>query len=203
MKNPKWICSKCRQPFTRKWNANRHCNNKHSGRIENIISFTDYIIKRRDSIPLNSFYEDNSLSLNTNKNLLFDKPLSINNSQFDTFIDPIDDAIEHELSSYELLDELAPKYEEIQRILDFVPEADRREYLGTALYTAILSNNPPESMNKLLKDLQKTKTRAMMLNDLTASHGMGKIFTKELLKLKLKQKKYYHQFDNANRRMLY
>ena len=58
-------------------------------------------------------------------------------------------------------------------------------------------------MHKLLKDLQKTKTRAMMLNDLTTSHGMGKIFTKELLKLKLKQKQYYHQFDNENRRMLY
>ena len=42
MKTPRYICSKCRQPFTRRWNANRHSNNKHYGGIENIISFTEY-----------------------------------------------------------------------------------------------------------------------------------------------------------------
>ena len=32
------ICSKCRQRFTRRWNANRHCNNKHSYALKNVIS---------------------------------------------------------------------------------------------------------------------------------------------------------------------
>ena len=47
MKTPRYICSKCRQPFTRRWNANRHCNNKHYGGIENVISFTDYIMNQK------------------------------------------------------------------------------------------------------------------------------------------------------------
>ena len=51
---------------------------------------------RTDSIPLNSFYKDNILSLNTNKNIIFDKPISVNNSPFNTLIDPLNDAIEHE-----------------------------------------------------------------------------------------------------------
>ena len=60
MKTPKCICSKYRQPLTRKCNAYRHCNNKHSGRIENIFSFTEYIVNRTDSsIPLSYSYEDN------------------------------------------------------------------------------------------------------------------------------------------------
>ena len=52
MKTPRYICSKCREPFTRRWNANRRCNNKHYGGIENIISFTEYIMNQKDSIPL-------------------------------------------------------------------------------------------------------------------------------------------------------
>ena len=62
MKTPKWICATCKQPFTRRWNANRHCSNKHSGFFENIISFTDYIIYNRQdsSIQLNNFDKDNN-----------------------------------------------------------------------------------------------------------------------------------------------
>lgn len=52
MKTPRYICSKCREPFTRRWNANRRCNNKHYGEIENIISFTEYIMNQKNSIPL-------------------------------------------------------------------------------------------------------------------------------------------------------
>src|SRR5688572_17724826 len=130
MKNPKWICSKCRQPFTRRWNANRHCNNKHYGAIENIISFTEYIINRKDSIPLNGFYKENNPSLNVNNLIFFDEPSYVNNSQFNTLLDPLDDAIESELLSDELLDQLAPKYEEMQRILDCLPEPSRNILLG-------------------------------------------------------------------------
>lgn len=46
MKTPKYICAKCRQPFTRRWNAYRHSNNKHFGSIENIISLSLLLIKK-------------------------------------------------------------------------------------------------------------------------------------------------------------
>jgi hypothetical protein len=194
MKTPKWICSKCRQPFTRRWNANRHCNNKHYGAIENIISFTEYIINRKDSIPLNGFYEDSSHSLNVKNCLFFDKPISVNNLQFNT-LDPLDDAIEHELLSNELLDQLAPKYEEMQRTLDCVPEPSKKILLGIALSSAIQSTNPVASINKLVTDMRKAKTRAMLLNDLSKFYGIDKASIKEFLELILKQKKYRH-FNN-------
>ncbi|HET9805356.1 MAG TPA: hypothetical protein VFP49_00450 [Nitrososphaeraceae archaeon] len=108
--------------------------------MENIISFTEYIINRTDSIPLNCFYENNSHQLNVKNQLFFDKSLSANNLQFSTLTDPLDDALERELLSYELLHQLAPKYEEMQHILDCVPESSRKRLLGIALSTAILSN---------------------------------------------------------------
>jgi len=60
MKTPKYICGKCRLPFTRRWNAYRHCNNKHEGAIENIVSFTDYITNEKgfSSVTLNHIYEN-------------------------------------------------------------------------------------------------------------------------------------------------
>ena len=64
MKTPRWICAKCRQPFTRRWNAYRHSNNKHFGSIEDIISFTEFTINGVDSsIPLNGFCKDNKSNL--------------------------------------------------------------------------------------------------------------------------------------------
>lgn len=194
MKTPNWICSKCRQPFTRRWNANRHCNNKHYGEMENIISFTEYIINRKDSFPLNGFYEENNLSLNVNNHVFFDKPISVNKSQFNT-LDPLDDAIEHELLSNELLDQLAPKYEEMQRILDCVSEPYRTILLGNALSSAIQSTNPVASIHKQLDGIRKAKTRVMMLNDISTFYGIDKVYAKEFLKLILKQKKYRH-FNN-------
>ena len=71
MKTPRYICSKCRQPFTRRWNANRHSNNKHYGGIENIISFTEYIMNQKDSIPLYGYSEDNSSHQSNVNNHLF------------------------------------------------------------------------------------------------------------------------------------
>jgi hypothetical protein len=61
LKIPKYICAKCRLPFTRRWNANRHCNNKHDGALENIISYTEYVTNQNDysSTIINYSYEDN------------------------------------------------------------------------------------------------------------------------------------------------
>jgi hypothetical protein len=191
MKTPRWICTKCRQPFTRRWNANRHCNNKHFGSIENIISFTEYIINRTDSIPLNSLYEaNNSHPLNVKNQLFFDKSISANNLQSSTLRDPLDDALERELFPYELLAQLGPKYEEMRRVLDCIPEHTRKILLGNALSSAINSNNPVETLHNKLTYLRKAKTSVMMLDDLAASYGKDTTFTREFLKLKFKQKEY-------------
>jgi hypothetical protein len=100
------------------------------------------------------------------------------------------------------LDQLAPKYEEMQRTLDCVPEPSRSILLGNALSSAINSDNPLESMHNQLIDLRKNKTRAMMLSNLTAFNHTGKAFTKEFLKLLLKQKEYSHLRNKIIRRTL-
>ena len=47
-----------------------------------------------------------------------------------------------------MLSPLAPKYEELQRILDRVPEPSKNIFLGNALASAINSDNPVETMQK-------------------------------------------------------
>ena len=191
MKTPKWICAKCRQPFTRRWNANRHCNIKHSGSIKNITSFMEYIMNQKDSLPLNRFYEDsNSHQSNVKNQLLFDNSIYSNNSLFNTLTDPSDDAIERELLPYDILGKLGPKYEETRRILDSLPEKSRTILLGNVLSSAINSNNPVDTMNKKLTDLRKDRTSVMMLNDLASYYGQDKTDIKEFLRFKFKQKKF-------------
>ena len=68
--------------FFTKVDAHRHCNNKHCGAIENIISFTEYITKQKhSSIPLNDLYEDNnSPKTNVKNRLFYDNQNSANNN---------------------------------------------------------------------------------------------------------------------------
>lgn len=194
MKNPKWFCSKCRQPFTRRWNANRHCNNKHSGYLEHIISFTDYIINRQDSNHLNNFNKkNNDYQRNFAKNqVFFDTPISSNILPCNYNTDPLENYIVKELSPYEVLSPLAPKYEELRQILDHVPEPSKNLLLGHALSSAINSNNPVETMQRKVIEYRKSKSTIMMLNDLTKVYGGNKEFTKQLLKFKANQKNRYH-----------
>jgi hypothetical protein len=72
------------------------------------------------------------------------------------------------------LDQLAPKYEEMQRILDCLPEPSRNILLGNALSSAIQSNNPVASLDKRLTDIRKVKTRGMMVTELSPSMGSTK-----------------------------
>ena len=190
MKTPKYICAKCRLSFTRRWNANRHCNNKHYGRIENIVSFTEYIMNQKDlSIPLNCSYKDkNRHPINVKNQRFFDNSISANDLQSNTLTDSVDNVMEHELLPYKILDQLGSKYEEMQRILDSVPEQYRKILLGNALSSAINSNNPVDTMNKKLTEYQKSKTSVMMLNDLASFYGTDREYIKQFLKLKFKQK---------------
>ena len=94
---------------------------------------------------------------------------------------------------------MAPKYEEMQRILDCIHEPSRKILLGNALS----SQSIPKillilSMHKELTGLRKAKTGWWMLNDLTAFYGTGKEFTKEFLKIILKQKESSHLTNRIN-----
>ena len=194
LKNPNWVCSKCRKPFTRRWNANRHCNNKHSGNFGHIISFTDYVVNQQDLNHLNkSNKEHKSYQRNFEQNqVFFDTTISSNNLPFNSNTDPLENHLDQELSPYEILSPLAPKYEELQRILDHVPEPSKNILLGYALASAINSDNPVETIQKKVIEYRKFKINVMMLNDLTKVYGGNKEFAKLLLKSKSKQKNRYH-----------
>lgn len=169
MKNPNYICAKCKLPFTRKWNAIRHCNNKHSG-----INQKDF------ASSLNGF---NHHSINKKNQTFYDNPVSINSKSTPPSLDPFEKFIENELLPYKLLEQLGPNYEEIQRLLDFMPEPNRKILISCILSIAIISNNPLETMSIQLQNLRKNKTTNMMFNDLKSSYGLDNTSMKEFLKL--------------------
>ena len=195
MKIPKYICSQCRMPFTRKWNANRHCTNKHSGAIENIISFTEYITNQNHSSnPLKYSYENNTSPQSNVKNqLFFDNQISVNNNNnnnlpFNTISDPFDDFLDNVLLPYKLLEPLSLEYEEMQRHLSSFPQPEKQALLCDALNSAINSDHPKETMQKKILEYRKMNSSRMMFNDLAAFYGQDKVSVKEFLKLKLKSK---------------
>jgi hypothetical protein len=192
MKIPNYICAKCKLSFTRKWNTNRHCYNKHYGAIENIISYTEYLTYQNDysSTILNDSYENNINPPSPVRNELLVDRSNIypknNNLPFNTLTDPFKEAIDRELSPYKLLEPLGPKYEEMRHVLECIPEPTRTKLLGNALASAINSKNPVETMSNKLTDFRKAKSKVMMLNDLAAFYGKDHESIKEFLRLKSK-----------------
>jgi len=185
MKIPKWICSKCNQPFTRRWNTNRHCNIKHSGRIENITSFTEHVMNSPNlqyKFRLDSFSQNNNHLSDVKTRLYNDKSNDMNYSLANTLNNSLYDANGSKLFSYELLDQLGPAYEEMQRILDGIPEDTKKTILSSALFKAISSNNPRDSIQNQLNSLRKNKNRVMMIDDLSLVYGPNGKYAKELLK---------------------
>jgi hypothetical protein len=194
MRTPKYICVKCKYPFTRKWNANRHCNIKHFGKIENIISFTDYMMNHKDSsFILNYLYEDNNNNnghhaINVKNHLLSDNSSFLNKNLPSNTLDPFEEVIDHKLaSSLELLDQLATKYEEMQQLLESLAEPYRQTFIQIALLSAITSDHPVETMHKKLLEYRKSKTIIMMLKDIASIYGQDNEYIKEFLKLKFIQ----------------
>ena len=124
MKIPKWICIKCEQTFTRKWNAFRHCDNKHGAIFESVIHFREYLMNRPNSqsslIPNNTL-NFNQLPYQQNRNFQ-DKRI---NPHTDTLSNPIDGYTSDEKLLYNTMNELAPMYEELENLLSNMPEPNR------------------------------------------------------------------------------
>ena len=73
MKTPKWICEECEQTFTRRWNANRHCNNKHYGTLDSVILFREYLANKGNNryLRLSDMYSQNTNQIPYHQNLSF------------------------------------------------------------------------------------------------------------------------------------
>ena len=190
MKTPKWICNICKQTLTRKWNAKRHCNIKHDGLFDSIMSFREYLLTTtKDSNPNGSFYSHNVNELPYQKRLFFqDKSTNFNlHPHLSSTSDPIDDFTKKEIMLSNTLDKIAPKYEEIGNLLSHVPEPKKTQILGSIISRALYADNPIRFINKQLKDWRKAKFYNKMINDASVFLDCNKQSTKEYLKMGLKE----------------
>jgi hypothetical protein len=184
MKTPKWICNNCKQTFTRRWNAERHCNNIHDGVIDYIIYFRDYLRQTVNSqLPQNPY---GSLTDDTNQ-LPYHKTLSIQSKRINSHIQSISHDSKSNLTKEKLLyvtmNDLATRYEELENLLSHLPEQNRRWILGGIISRAIYSENPVTFINKELRSWRKAKLYDNMLNNVSIFLGYDKLRTIEFLKM--------------------
>lgn len=184
MRKPRWICQICEQTFSRGWNANRHCKNQH-GEIPNAV------------MPFNFFANRSSVSFDENSNTLqnintlshndifFQNNLQSNVKQ-DMKSNEFPNYFEREVMLTDRLEELAPKYEEIEEILTGLPEHNKRWLLGHIVISAVTSDNPSDYISSQLKMWRKAKTCNFMLNNAAICLGVDKNLAKDLLKLVVK-----------------
>ena len=187
MKIPKWICIKCEHTFTRRWNASRHCKNKHGTILDSIIKFREYLMNRPNyqlALTKDKVSGFNQLPYQQNWNIQ-DKRL---NPYTNTISNPIDDSTSEEKLLYNTLDELAPKYEEIENLLSSIPEKLRPTILGGIVNQAIYSDNPIAFIDTRLKKLRRNKpVIKRMIKNVSVLYGCDEQFTKEYLKIGIKK----------------
>ena len=187
MKIPKWICIKCEQTFTRKWNAFRHCDNKHGAIFESVIHFREYLMNRpnfQSSLIPNNTLNFNQLPYQQNRNFQ-DKRI---NPHTDTLSNPIDDYTSDEKLLYNTMNELAPMYEELENLLSNMPEPNRVGILGGIVSQAIYSNNPVVFMKTQLKAWRNATVCNRMINNSSVFLGCNKQLTKHHLKMGIKKR---------------
>lgn len=194
MKSPKWICNICKQPLTRKWNAKRHCNTKHDGIFDSIISFREYLTMTTTKIyPI--LPNQNVYSYKINNQLPYQENLFFQDKARIPSIGPDlrptqdtkNDFTKREELLSNTLDKIAPKYEEIRNLLSHIPEPKKTQILGGIISNAFYADNPIRYINNQLKNLRKAKFYNRMLDDASVFLGFDKQSTKEYLKMGLKE----------------
>ncbi|HEX7141271.1 MAG TPA: hypothetical protein VF222_02210 [Nitrososphaeraceae archaeon] len=188
MKTPKWICEECEQTFTRRWNANRHCNNKH-GTLDSVILFREYLANKGNNryLRLSDMYSQNTNQIPYHQNLSFhEKTNSRLETKFKIPLHRIEDYQDREILLNYKLDELAPQYQQLENLLSHVAQPKRASILGPLLNMALNSENPVAFINNQLDEFRRAKTRDRMLDEISAYLGLNKNVTKEYLRISLK-----------------
>ena len=189
MKTPKWICKECEQTFTRRWNATRHCNNKHYGMLECVILFREYLANKENNrfLQLSDIYSENTYQIPYQKNLSFQEKINpLLETKYKIPLYPIQDYLDKEILLYDKLDKIVPQYQQLENLLSHVPQPNRAALLGPILTNALNSENPIAYINNQLDEFRKAKTRNRMLDDISASLGLNKNITKVYLSMGLK-----------------
>ena len=200
LKHPRWICNICKQTFTRKWNAKRHCKTYHESLFDSIIFFNEYMTvtkttnKTFPTLHNQNVYSYNDIHLPHNENLFFE-----DNSPLKPSIDPNllstqtpkDDFTKLEMLLSNILISLAPKYEEIEHLLSDTPEPNKTKILGGIVSRAVYDDNPVRFINNKLKELRKTMLYNKMLDAASVFHSSDRQSTKEHLKKGIREHALY------------
>jgi hypothetical protein len=86
------------------------------------------------------------------------------------------------------MDELAPKYEELENLLSYMPEPKRRGILGGIVSRAIYSDNPVAFINTQLKKWRNATVGNRMISNSSVFLGYNEQLTKEYLKMGIKKR---------------
>jgi hypothetical protein len=186
MRIPRWICEICEQTFTRRWNANRHSNNKHGGILDPIISFKVFASRNSLDLHQNSINLQKPYSLKSNSDIYFQNNLPYNVRQYRS--DESMDYFEEEKMLSDSLHEIAAKYKEIEALLIDLPEVYKRNALGSIVTMALASDNTVNFITIMLK-AARNPTYVTMLNDAAIFLGVDQNVAKEWLKMLLKHNK--------------
>ena len=190
MKIPKYICARCKMHFTRRWNANRHCNNKHYGTEGCVILFRDYILhKEIINLSFSDQYSENTTQIPYQQNLSFQERTNSNPMLYTNFnltSNPNENYFDKDIRLSYTLNQLAPHYQQLENLLSHLPPSNRAFILGNILCMTLNDENPIAFINNQLEEFQKANTRHRMLDAISKSSGLDKNITKEVLKMGLK-----------------
>jgi hypothetical protein len=95
--------------------------------------------------------------------------------------------LQNEKSCYQILDRIAPKYEEIKNLLLHIPEPQKAQILGGLISNALFSDDPIRFINNQLKGFRKARFYDIMLDNVSVFLGFDKQTTREYLKMGLKE----------------
>ena len=107
-------------------------------------------------------------------------------TKFKLPFDPLEFYLDKEILLYHKLDELGPKYQQLENLLSHLPHPNRTSLVGSILNSALNSENPSSFINNQVEEFRRAKIRNRMLDDISASFGFNKNITKEFLKMGLK-----------------
>jgi hypothetical protein len=147
-----YVCTFCKEDFSRKSNANRHNFTQHQGLAE-IIGVGDHKLREKGI-----FAKENSNS-NT---FLYDDP--------------------KKAQLYDILEKLVPRFEEMEKALSYSNSEGKQDIWAQAIMHAISSPDPIRSMIRSLDSIRKGRSVRSMIDCVASSLGVSRTNAEEILK---------------------
>lgn len=152
MGKPNYICSSCKKDFSRKSNAKRHDLTQHQGFAE-IVSVGDYRLREKSFVAKTKYRTDGPSDIDPKEARLTD-----------------------------ILEKLAPRFEEMERVLSHHNLNEKEMIRGKAIIHAISSPDPVRFMTRYVDTLRKGRSVPLMINCVALSLSASPANARETLK---------------------